>query len=93
MLQILADKMDKLEEWGVLRKPEDIGAVPEFVVASMLLPKPEKGEWRLVTDFTPLNIHIKKLETVSPTIQDAKRTLANFKYHIQLDLSNYFYQG
>ena len=89
----MADKMDKLEDWGVLRKPEDLGVVPEFVVPSMLLPKPEKGEWRLVTDFTPLNIHIKKLETVAPTIQEAKNKLAKFRYHIQLDLSNYFYQG
>ena len=67
--------------------------VPEFVVPSMLMPKPEKDEWRLVTDFTPLNIHIKKLETVAPTIHDAKEKLAKFNYHIQLDLSNYFYQG
>ena len=93
MLTILAKKMDKLENWGVLRKPEDLGVVPEFVVPSMLMPKPEEDEWRLVTDFTPLNIHIKKLETVSPTIQEAKEKLAKFKYHIQLDLSNYFYQG
>ena len=85
--------MDKLEDWGVLVKPEDIGVVPEFVVPSMLTPKPEKGEWRLVTDFTPLNIHIKKLETVAPTIDDAKEKLAKFKYHIELDLSNYYYQG
>ena len=71
--------MDKLEDWGVLVRPEDIGVVPEFVVPSMLTPKPEKGEWRLVTDFTPLNIHIKKLETVVPTIDDAKEKLAKFK--------------
>ena len=57
------------------------------------MPKPERDEWRLVTDFTPLNIHIKKLETVAPTINDAKEKLAKFNYHIQLDLSNYFYQG
>ena len=63
MLQILAAKMDKLKDWGVLKKPEEIGVVPEFVVPSMLLPKPGKGEWRLVTDFSPLNTHIKKLET------------------------------
>ena len=93
MLKIMGDKMDKLEEWGVLKKPEDIGVVPEFVVPSMLLPKTERGEWRLVTDFTPLNIHIKKLETTAPTIKEAKEKLAKFDYHIQLDLSNYFYQG
>ena len=93
MLKILAQKMDKLESWGVLRKPEELGIVPEFVVPSMLTPKPEKNEWRLVTDFTPLNVHIKKLEIISPTIQEAKEKIAKFKYHIQLDLSNYFYQG
>ena len=74
-------------------KPEEIGGVPELIVPSMLMPKAEKGEWRLVTDFTPLNIHIKKLETVSPTIQEAKAKLAKYKYHIQLDLLNYFYQS
>ena len=67
--------------------------VPEFVVPSMLVPKPEGGEWRLVTDFTPLNIHIRKLQTVAPTIKEAKEKLAKFEYHIQLDLSSYFYQG
>ena len=85
--------MDKLEEWGVLVKPEDIGVVPEFILPSMLMPKSEKNEWRLVTDFTALNIHIKKLETIAPTIQEAKEKLAKYRYHIQLDLSNYFYQG
>ena len=93
MLKVMAQKMDQLEEWGVLRKPEDVGIVPEFVLASMLQPKPGEQEWRLVTDFTPLNIHIKKLETVAPTIQEAKEKLAKYKYHIELDLSNYFYQG
>ena len=93
MMKILAAKMDKLEQWGVLRKPEELGVVPEFVVPSMLTPKPERDEWRLVTDFTALNIHIKKLETVSPTIQEAKERLAKYRFHVQLDLSNYFYQG
>ena len=64
--------MDRLEEWGVLKKPEDIGIVPEFVLPSMLTPKAEENEWRLVTDFTPLNTHIKNLETVSATIKDAR---------------------
>ena len=93
MMKIMGEKMDKLEEWGVLVKPEDIGVTPEFILPSMLMPKSEKDEWRLVTDFTALNIHIKKLETVAPTIKEAKEKLAKYKYHIQLDLSNYYYQG
>ena len=89
----MGEKMDKLEEWGVLRKPEDIGVVPEFVLPSMLTPKNDGKEWRLVTDFTALNIHIKKLETTSSTIKEAKEKIGRFEYHIQLDLSNYYYQG
>ena len=41
MLKVLGSKMDDLEQWGVLRKPEDLGIVPEFVVPSLLVPKQE----------------------------------------------------
>ena len=92
MMKILGEKMDKLEEWGVLVKPEDIGVVPEFVLPSMLTPKADSKDWRVVTDFTALNVHIKKLETSSPTIKEAKEKIGRFNYHIQLDLSNYYYQ-
>ena len=93
MMQTLADKMDVLESWGVLRPPEDLGIIPEFVSPSLLTPKPEKNEFRLVTDFTSLNKYIKKLPTISPSIQDAKEKIAKFKHHAFLDLSNYYYQG
>ena len=93
MLQTLGEKMDTLETWGVLRKPEELGIIPEFVVPSMLTPKPEAGQFRLVTDFTSLNKHIKKLPAVSPGIKEAKDRIAKFKYHAFLDLSNYYYQG
>ena len=93
MLKILGDKMDVLEKWGVLVKPEDIGVVPEFVLPSMLTPKTDSNDWRLVTDFTALNVHIRKLETTSPTIKEAKEKIGRVNYHIQLDLSNYYYQG
>ena len=92
-LKLMAEQMDKMEEMGVLAKPESVGVVPAFVVPSLLVPKPEKGEWRLVSDFTPLNIHIRKFETVSPGIEEAKRTIARYKYNIEMDLSNYFWQG
>ena len=91
-LKIMAELMDKMETMGVLAKPEDAGVVPTFVVPSLLVPKPD-GDWRVVSDFTPLNIHIRKFETVSPGIEEAKRTLAKFKYNIEMDLSNYFWQG
>ena len=85
--------MDKMEKMGVLVKPEDVGVVPAFVVPSLLVPKPEKGEWRVVSDFNPLNIHIRKFETLSPGIEEAKRIIAKYKYNIEMDLSNYFWQG
>ena len=87
-MKILGEKMDALEEWGVLRKPEDLGIIPEYVVPSMLTPKPEKDQYRLVTDFASLNKYIRKLPTVSPNIQEAKAKIAKYKYHVFLDLSN-----
>ena len=92
-LKTMAELMDTMESMGVLAKPEDVGIVPSFVVPSLLVPKPGKNEWRFVSDFTPLNIHIKKFETISPGINEAKRTLAKFKFNIEMDLSNYFWQG
>ena len=79
MLTIMAEKMNKLEEWGVLRKPEEIGVVPEFVLPSMLTPKSESGEWRLVTDFTALNIHIKKLRREMSNLQICKQTRVRWR--------------
>ena len=68
-LKIMGELMDNLEEMGVLAKPEEVGVVPVFVVHSLLMPKPGKGEWRLVSEFTLLNIHIRKLQNVAPTIR------------------------
>ena len=92
-LKIMGELMDNLEEMGVLAKPEDVGVVPAFVVPSLLMPKPGRGEWRLVSDFTPLNIHIRKFQNVAPTIQDAKKIIAKYKYNIECDLSHCFFQG
>ena len=93
MLQQVAKLMDDMEDWGILKTPEDMGVIPANVAPSMLLPKPEPGEWRLVTDFSGLNIHIKPIPHLSPTIADAKKQLAKFNFSIHLDLSQYFWQG
>ena len=61
-LKIMGQLIDQLESMGVLAKPEEKGVVPAFVVPSLLQPKPEKGEWRLVSDFTTLSIHIQKFQ-------------------------------
>ena len=89
----LSDKMNILMDWGVLAFPEHAGVKVEFISPSMLVPKMEKGEFRLVTNFCSLNKFIIKPKSTSPTIQEAKDFLARFRYHIHLDLSNFFYQN
>ena len=37
-LKIMGEQMDKMEEMGVLAKPEDVGVIPTFVVPSLLVP-------------------------------------------------------
>ena len=61
MNAILAEKMDTLESWGILAEPETMGVSVEFISPSMLVPKPEKNEYRLVTDFSALNVFLKKV--------------------------------
>ena len=93
MNQLLADKMDLLEAWGVLAQPETVGVQVRFVSPSMLIPKPDSNELRLVTDFASLNLYIKKVPNTSATIAQAKARIARARFVIHLDLSNYFYQN
>ena len=93
MKQVLAEKMDKLEEWGVLAAPEDYGITVEFVSPSMLVPKKDPGEFRLVTDFGALNTFIKRVPNTSGTIASARAMIAKARYVAHLDFSNFFYQN
>ena len=74
-------------------EPERVGVRVKFCSASMVLPKHEEGEYRLVTNFGPLNNHLRRSPAVSPSIPEAKRVIAKYPYRIDLDLSNYFYQS
>ena len=73
MNSILAQKMDQLEDWQVLAKPEQVGILPTFVCPSLLVPKGDTGDWRLITNFTPLNKFIRKPPSSAPTIEETKR--------------------
>ena len=92
MNKLLAEKMDKLEEWGVLVSPEKVGVAVQFVSPSMLVPKPDSPDYRLVTDFAALNRYLKRVPNTSATITQAKARIAKAKHVVHLDLSNYFYQ-
>ena len=93
MTDQLAQKMDELLDIGVLVRPEDVGATPMFVSPSMLVPKHDSKDFRFVTDFTQLNSFIRKLPAVSPGIEDTKIALANFKYFVTIDLSQFYFQN
>ena len=92
MNTLMAEKMDTLEEWGVLATPEEVGVSVDFVSPSMLVPKPESKDYRLVTDFSALNLYLKRVPNTSATIAQAKARIARAKYVVHLDLSNYFHQ-
>ena len=92
MNQLLAKKMDLLEEWGILVPPEKVNVAVEFVSPSMLVPKADSNDFRLVTDFAALNIYIKRVPNTSATIAQAKSRIARANYVVHLDLANYFYQ-
>ena len=84
--------MDELEDWNVLVKPDEIGVVPAFVCPSLLVPKDDSNDWRLITNFTPLNKFIRKPPNLAPTIEETKMQLSKFKYIATLDLANFYYQ-
>ena len=91
-LDAMGNLMDQLVSYGVLQRPEDIGITPIVVSPSLLVPKSDPGEYRLVTDFSSLNKHIRKFASVSPTIAEARSALARKRYFVHLDLANYFFQ-
>ena len=93
MKELLGQKMDALEDWGVLTFPDKVGVSIEFLSPSMLVPKSEKDEFRMVSDLCGLNRYIKKPPTTSPSIQEAKEDLAKKRYFAHIDLSNYYYQS
>jgi len=89
----MAKKMDQLEEWGVLVPPERVGVQVHFVSPSMLVPKADSDDYRLVTDFASLNLYLKRIPNTSATISQARARIARAKYVVHLDLANFFYQN
>lgn len=88
----MAEQMDLMESWGVLKKPHDLGITVRNVHTSYLVPKTD-GSYRFVTDFTSLLPFIGKVEVLTTTIPQAKRILSSFKHFVELDLSHCFWQG
>ena len=56
------------------------------------MPKSESDDWRLITNFTPLNKYIRKPTSSTPTIEETKVQISKFKFIATLDFANYYYQ-
>ena len=84
MNKIMAEKMDELEAWGVLVQPESVGVTVEFVSPSMLVPKTEANEFRLVTDFAALNLYSLMCQNDTKSRQSLRQEsyFKHFKYYI-----------
>ena len=49
--------------------------------------------WRFVTDFTQLNNYIRKRPAISPGIEETKLQIADFRYFVCIDLSQFYFQN
>jgi hypothetical protein len=90
-LELLQDKMDELEDNGVLAKPEDIDIKIEHVSPSFLVKKPDGG-YRLVTAFNNIGNYAKPTPSRITTPDDILQFLAQWTFVIKSDMSSQFFQ-
>ena len=80
-----------LMNWNGREYLPGVGVAAEHVSPSFLVRK-QSGGYRLVTAFTSLSEYCETLPTVMPSVDDALRTMASWKY-IAITHSDYsFYQ-
>lgn len=91
-MSLMQQKMDELENQGVLARPEDLGIVVEQVSPSFLVPKSTPGEYRLVTSFNRLANYVKPPPSKSASTDDVMIFLSRWSHIIKTDMSNQFYQ-
>jgi hypothetical protein len=90
-MKLLQEKMDELEDLGVLVKPEDAGITVEYVSPSFLVKK-EDGGHRLVTAFNAIGSYAKPIPSKTTTTGDVLRFLAGYRYIIKSDMTKQFFQ-
>lgn len=90
-MKLLQEKMDELENLGVLAKPEDVHVTVEHVSPSFLVHKSD-GNHRLVTAFNDIGTYAKPLPSRSVCTDDVLRFLAGFKFIIKTDMTKQFFQ-
>lgn len=87
----LQQKFDELELAGVFIKPELIGINVEYINPSFLVKKPSGG-FRLVTSFGEVGKYSKPQPALMSNVDNTLRRLGQWRYIIQADLSQAFYQ-
>ena len=89
---LLQEHFDDLERQGVLRKPEEVGVVAEYLNMSFLVVKPGKNSFRFVTAFGEIGEYSKPQPSVMPNVEDTLRTIGRWKYVIKTDLKQAYFQ-
>ena len=87
----LQQRFDDLEDQGVFKRPEDLGITAEYLNPSFLVNKPSGG-FRLVTAFTEVGRYSKPQQSLMPDVDSTLRTIAQWRYVIQTDLTKASYQ-
>ena len=64
-LDLLQQKADELENLNVLKKPEEVGVVVEYLNTSFLVRKP-RGGYRFITDFAEVGRYAKPQPSLLP---------------------------
>ena len=87
----MQDKMDELEDIGVLAKPDKVGISVEYVSPSFLVKKEDNSK-RLVTSFIGIAAYAKAPPSRVTSVDSVLRFLAKWKYIIKSDMTKQFFQ-
>lgn len=90
-LRLLQDKMDELEDMGVLAKPEDVNITVEYSSPSFLVKK-DDGSLRLVTAFNTIGTYARPPPSQSTSTDHIMTFLTGFNYIIKTDMTKQFFQ-
>ena len=90
-MRLLQQKMDELEDLGILARPEDVNVAIEHISPSFLVRKPD-GSHRLVTAFNNIGAYAKHIPSKPTSTEEVLRFLAGFRYIIKTDMTKQFFQ-
>ena len=88
--------MDQMEADGILGRPEDFNISVTHMHTSFIVPKMDDGvstgEWRLVTGMQSLSPYLKPVRIQLPTVEEAFRKIAKWRFLIVTDLKHWHWQ-